>query len=54
MECVIITRRQNLALAGDMTMVKNDVRHVRSLFIMMDYFVHAVISDCVNPHDTSN
>jgi len=54
MECVIITRQSNLAQVDAMGMDKKDVKHVKSLFTMKEYFAHAVTRDYVIPHDTQN
>ena len=50
MEYVILTRQLNLIWVGDIKMVKRDVRHVKFLFILMDYSAHVVIYDYVDPH----
>ena len=54
MESVIITRQLNLVRVEDMRMDKNDVKHVKSLFIMKVCFVLAVICAYVNPRDIQN
>ena len=54
MGCVIVTRQQNHTKVDDMKMDKKDVKYVRSLFTMMDYFVPVVICGYVNPHDIQN